>query len=221
MTRTALPGVVAVIGLSASALTLAVQRSDPAAFDRIFGGLPPAGVVIGVSVLAYPLLRYLGDRGWGLCESGGPVWWTVLVGAVLLSSVAIVADLALRFPEDMNVASPRALAFYPAVAWVVEVVLHTLPLVLLVAAFGSPDSVGETRFWLMAATIASIEAVIQALFATTAGTAVFSALHLLAVGVFQVYLFRRFGFLPMLGFRLAYYAIWHLAWGAVRIPLLF
>ena len=49
----------------------------------------------------------------------------------------------------------------------------------------------------------------------------FSAAHLMVFGVAQVWMFWRFGFVWMLGFRLAYYALWHLAWGALRLELLF
>ena len=49
----------------------------------------------------------------------------------------------------------------------------------------------------------------------------FSGLQLLAFGLVQLYVFRRFGFIPMFVFRLAYYARWHVGWGALRLRLLF
>ena len=61
----------------------------------------------------------------------------------------------------------------------------------------------------------------QAVYATSMGTSVFSAVHLMVFGVAQVWIFWRFGFMWMLGFRLVYYSLWHVAWGVARLELLF
>lgn len=217
-TPTVVIGAVAVLAV---ALAWVAVRADPGAFRPYFGALPPVLVVAGVAILAVPVLGFLDERGWDLWSDARWGWLLVGAGALVLVVVAIVADLVLRYPEDMNVASPAALTFYPVIALVVEVVLHALPLAVLVALFGSPDSAAEARFWVFAAAIALIEAGLQAAFAESMGTAVFSGVHLAVIGVFQVFLFRRFGFVPMLGFRLVYYAGWHLVWGAVRLRLLF
>jgi hypothetical protein len=66
-----------------------------------------------------------------------------------------------------------------------------------------------------------IEAVLQAVYATSIGTAAFSAVHLTILGLVQLWVFWRFGFAWMLGFRLAYYALWHVVWGAARLEVLF
>jgi uncharacterized membrane protein len=214
-------GTIGAVGAIAAGLTLAVVRSSPDAFDRYLGGLPPVAGVLGVSALAFPVLRHLDSRGWALTDWSRTAWTFVAAGAILFGLVAIIADVALRFPEDLNLPTPEALAFYPVIAWAVEIVLHALPVALLISLLGSPESVSEGRFWVIAISVALIEAVLQAVFATSAATAAFSAIHLLAIGVFQVYLFRRFGFVPMVGWRLAYYSIWHVVWGAARLPLLF
>ncbi len=49
----------------------------------------------------------------------------------------------------------------------------------------------------------------------------FSGLQLLAFGLVQLYVFRRFGFVSMYAFRLAYYSLWHIAWGAIRLKWAF
>ncbi len=69
--------------------------------------------------------------------------------------------------------------------------------------------------------MAVIEAALQAVFATSVGTSVFSAVQLVVFGLVQVWVFWRFGFVWMRTFRLAYYVLWHLAWGAARLQLLF
>jgi hypothetical protein len=138
----------------------------------------------------------------------------------LFTAAAIVADLVFRFDADTNVAMPDALRFYPAIAVFVELVLHVVPIAVLVAAFGPPSALDVT-FWRIAIPVALIESLVQAAYATSLGTATFSAVHLVVFGVVQVWMFWRFGFVWMLGFRLAYYALWHLAWGVARLDLLF
>ena len=211
---------IAITGVIATVLAIVASRAESGSFDPYFGPVPPWTAVVGVSLLAFPVLRGLADRGWDLWGGDRSEWLLIAAAALVLAAVAIVADLVVRFPENMNVPAPASLAFYPTIAWVVEVVLHAVPLLALIVVFGSPDSTADIRFWAMAAAVAAIEAGLQASYATTLGTAVFSGVHLLVVGIVQVYLFRRVGFFPMLGFRLVYYAVWHLAWGAARLRLL-
>ena len=45
--------------------------------------------------------------------------------------------------------------------------------------------------------------------------------HILAFGLLQLYVFRRYDFLSLYSFRLFYYAYWHIAWGVMRLELLF
>jgi hypothetical protein len=211
---------IAIIGVIATVLAIVAGRAESDAFDPYFGPVPPWTAVVGVSLLALPVLRGLGDRGWDLWGGDRSEWLLIVAAALALAAMAIVADLLLRYPEDMNVPAPASLAFYPTIAWVVEVTFHATPLLGLIVVFGSPDSTADIRFWAMAAAVAAIEAGLQAAYATTLGTAVFSGVHLLVIGIVQVYVFRRVGFFPMLGFRLVYYAVWHLAWGAARLQLL-
>lgn len=138
----------------------------------------------------------------------------------LFAAAAIGADLVLRFAEDTNVALPDALRFYPAIAVFVEIALHVVPIAGLVAVLGMPTGF-DASFWQIAIPVAAVEAVVQAVYATSIGTSVFSAVHLVVFGVVQVWIFWRFGFMWMLGFRLAYCALWHVVWGVVRLELLF
>jgi hypothetical protein len=47
------------------------------------------------------------------------------------------------------------------------------------------------------------------------------AFHILAINLAGLFLFRRFGFLPMYALRLFYYLIWHILWGYLRLSVLF
>jgi hypothetical protein len=50
---------------------------------------------------------------------------------------------------------------------------------------------------------------------------VFVAPHVFAIGVVGLLLLRRYGYVPMLWFRVVYYLLWHVAWGEARLRLLF
>jgi hypothetical protein len=192
-------------------------------FEDFFGALNPVVVMVAAAVAGLiALVSLQGSSGFAIVgPGGGRDAASVIAWAVpMLALVAVAADLVLRFDEDANVAVPDALRFYPAIAVFVEFVLHGVPIAVLVALLGAPIRFDAT-FWRIAIPVSLIEAVLQAVYATSLGTSVFSAIHLMVFGVAQVWTFWRFGFISMLGFRLAYYALWHLVWGAARLELLF
>ncbi len=212
-----------VVSFVALALTAWQVRADRSVFERFFAAMDPLVVMAGASVAGTAAIVYLqeasdfallGPGGWR--EAISIIAWTVPLAA----AVAIGADLVLRYPEDINVAMPDALRFYPAIAVFVEIALHAVPVAVLVAALGMPTGMNVT-FWRIAIPVALIEAAIQATYATSISTSVFSAIHLTVFGVAQVWMFWRFGFTWMLGFRLAYYSLWHVVWGIARLHLLF
>ena len=207
----------------AVALTAWQVIDDRSVFERFFGAMAPVGVMIGMAVVGVVAMAYL--QGSSEFAVIGPGDWrsaaAVVVWAVpLLAAAAIAADVVFRFAKDTNVAMPDALRFYPAIGVFVDVALRTVPIAVLVAIFGMPTDV-ESLIWRIGVPVALIEAVLQAVYATSIGTTIFSAVHLMVFGVVQVWMFWRFGFVWMLGFRLAYYSFWHLAWGAARLELLF
>ena len=212
-----------VTSIVAVALTAWQVQVDRSVFEPFFGAMHPIAVMTGVALVGVIAMAYLqGTSGFAVL---GPGAWrdaaSILAWAVpLLAAAAIGSDLVFRYDEDLNVAMPDALRFYPAIAVFVEIALHVVPVAVLVAMLGMPTGFDAT-FWRIAVPVALIEAVAQALYATSIGTSVFSAVHLMVFGVAQVSIFWRFGFIWMLGFRLVYYSLWHLAWGAARLELLF
>jgi hypothetical protein len=216
-------GLCLAISLTALAMTAWQVAIDRSVFENYFGAVDPMVAMIGATVVGVGALGQLqASSGFAIVRPGGGtdavsvITWVV----PLLAIVAIVADLVLRFDEDANVALPDALRFYPAIAVFVELALHAVPIAILVAVLGAPTGLDAT-FWRIAIPVALIEAVLQAVYATSIGTSVFSAAHLMVFGVAQVWMFWRFGFVWMLGFRLAYYLLWHVVWGAARLELLF
>jgi hypothetical protein len=216
-------GLFAVLSVGAVALTAWQTDVDRSVFERFFGAVNPTGVMIVAALVGGIAMASLqGNSDFAMIGPGASrdavsiTAWAVPV----LAAAAIGADLVLRFPEDTNVAVPDALRFYPAIAVFVESTLHVVPIAVLVALLGAPTGLDVT-FWRIAIPVALVEAVLQAAYATSIGTSIFSAVHLTVFGVVQVWMFWRFGFAWMLGFRLAYYALWHVVWGAVRLELLF
>ena len=49
----------------------------------------------------------------------------------------------------------------------------------------------------------------------------FVTVHVLAINAVGLWLFRRYDFVTMFGFRLMYYLVWHVLWGALRLDVLF
>jgi hypothetical protein len=216
-------GILAVIVVAAVVTTAWQVRVDRSVFEDYFGSADPIAVVTGAALAGVVALAFLqGASSFAVAGPGGASDAISVIARTvpLLVLVAIGADLILRFDEDTNVALPDALRFYPAIAVFVELMLHAVPIAALVAILGAPTGLDAT-FWRIAVPIAVIEAVLQTVYAASVGTAVFSALHLTVFGVVQVWMFWRFGFVWMLGFRLAYYALWHVLWGAARLELLF
>jgi len=207
----------------AVAVTAWQTRIDRSVFERFFGTRDPIMVMSVVVVLGAIAMAYLQETSEFVVlgpdassDAATIIAWSV----PLFAAAAIGADLLLRFPEDTNVAMPDALRFYPATAVFVEIAFHVAPIAALVSIFGMPTGF-DASFWRIAVPVALIESVLQATYASSIGTAAFSAMQLLAFGVVQVWIFWRFGFVWMLGFRLAYYALWHVAWGVARLELLF
>ena len=216
-------GVFVVIIVVAIALTAWQVSTDRSVFEDYFGAANPMVVMVGAAAAGAIAMAYLqGSSSFAIVGPGtAKDAVSVIAWAVpLLAIVAIGADLVVRFDEDANVALPDALRFYPAIAVFVELVLHVVPIAVLVAFLGMPTGLNAT-LWRIAIPVALIEAVLQAVYATSIGTSVFSAIHLIVFGVAQVWMFWRFGFIWMLGFRLAYYCLWHVVWGAARLELLF
>lgn len=177
-------------------------------------------VTLAAALLCLWLDRYLIRNGIAavapsLTTLGGATRILVLGAALALPPIAI--DLTLGFPRELNLASPEALGFYPAIAVVAEAVFHLLPLALLTAIIARRVS----PLWLLGI-VALIEPLFQMVFVSGAPlqrVLVFCNVALISAA--QLWLYRRQGFVAMLGLRWAYYLFWHIGWGQLRLWLLF
>ncbi len=209
--------------LAAGAAAGALVLIDPDAFKRYLGPINPILVVAVSAAVGGYSLRVLENRTWWSARPHAEVRRGILAStaaALVFAAIAIAVDVGFGFPRDLNTAWPRSLLFYPAIAFVAEVGFHILPLALLATVTGWRfTGPGSGRVLASVLVVASLEAGFQ--IAIGSGLDVFVGPHLFAIGIFALSVFRRFGYVPMIWFRLAYYLVWHVIWGYARIDLLF
>jgi hypothetical protein len=214
------------VALSAAATlaAAALRLSGDTSFERFLGPLPPALTVAAAGAVGFGALHFLERRGFWrrACASrtlGGLVVATI--ATVPFAAAAIAVDTAVGFPEGTNVTWPAAWLLYPTIAVVAETALHLLPLAGLswVTGWRWQGRGLDRRSWAVIAPAAAVEPVAQ----VALGSALpgFVVPHVFLIGLVELALLRRYGYLPMLWFRLCYYLLWHLLWGAARLQLLF
>ena len=217
-------------GLAIAALGLAITAysSDNLVFSRLIGALNPFKVMIPIALLGFMLSAVLLRNGFAIY--GKETLKGVLISAglaTILGLVAILIDYLIVYPKTMNVLFPESLAYYPSIAFFAEIVFHLLPLalffMLLSSIFQKADS--RTIIWI-AILIASLADPAFQIFASAAGNyplwaVVVTGLHVFVINFLMLVVFRRYDFVSMLSFRLAYYIIWHIVWGNIRLRVLF
>ncbi len=203
--------------------------SSPEYFYKFFGSLHPILAILIVSLLGFILFLFLLGRGWFEIFSAGNTNG-ILVAAPLAIPFAIaiiLVDLKVVFPQDTNVLLPEALLFYPAMGFVVDIVFHVLPLAILLLVLTSPPL--NISFEKAVLPCILVVAVLEPVYQTLLGfsspqplwTNLFVAANIFLINLTQLLLFRRYDFVSMYTFRLAYYLLWHIIWGYARLKLLF
>ena len=201
-----------------------LQLAQPTVFERFLGPLPPAVTTAVLGAVGLAALVFLERRGFWRRGSASRTIRGLIVATLAtlpFAAIAIVVDVAVGFPRDMNVAWPEAWLLYPAMAVVAESVFHLLPLAALVWLTGSWFA--GRRVDRRVATLIVLTALVEPFAQVLLGSAlpIFTAGHVFLIGVVQLLLLRRYGYLPMLWFRLGYYLLWHILWGEARLALLF
>ena len=216
------------LALVATIFFVLLVPSSGAYFRRFLGKTNPILVVAVASVVGVAALWVLRSRFGFAILRGRATLKGIALSAVLATAMGVaivIADLFIRYPQDMNVPVPQALLFYPAVGFVAEIVFHVLPLAVLLLAL-SPLAgrlERERIVWLGILLVAVLEPTFQVLFAGKAFTwgAAYTWIHIFVIAFLQLYVFRRFDFVTMYFFRLVYYAYWHILWGVIRLKILF
>jgi len=186
----------------------------------VIGALPLLPVAAAAGVAGFVLCRLLEWCGLGptspLRVTPAGVAGILLLGG-LLALPPIAIDIAFGFPKELNLPLPGAVFFYPSIALVAEVAFHLGPLALLGLPFGR----GRAPGWLIWPVVL-VEPLFQLSFLSgpfLMALLVFGNVSLISAA--QLWLYRRHGFLAMIGLRWAFYLFWHIAWGQARLDLLF
>ena len=220
------------IGLSmgVAGATRFVQLSNPLHFRRFLGGVDPFIAMVLVGVAGLFLLSFLLSRGWFSIHERADfrsLGWTSGIAA-LLASLAIALDLTIVFPADMNIPFPASLLFYPSIGFLVEILFHVLPLSLLLFLLtsffknlGAGKAIGISIL-----VVSLLEPTYQAIAMASSGhyprwAVLYVGFHIFLINSFQLLIFKRYDFFSMYAFRLAYYLVWHVAWGYLRLQVLF
>lgn len=208
--------VTAIALLTATQVLLSYGRH--ADFAPYFRMIDPRLATIAVAISGGLALAILSRNGWLPVVTPQPlaaVLW--FLATCPFAAMAILADILFGFPRDINVPIPWALLFYPLMGFVVEVLFHALPLAIIALAAGVRLNTGWT--WLVL--VALLEPAFQFIIATAEGganaLAVFVFLHVLAINLCELHIFRRHGFIVAWSFRVSYYLLWHVAWGHWRL----
>lgn len=221
-----------VLSAGALVLTACLDPGRSGVFQPYFGTIHPLlvlALVVALGAGSLSLLRRLGR--FEIFRAGTSARGLALsvVLATIFGGVVVLADVAIRFPEDLNVPPPASLLFYPAIGFVVEIVFHTAPLafvLLLLRQRLRPeiDSLKMDRgLWFGIVLVSLLEPSFQLSFEEQpiSWAGAFVWVHLFAFNFCQLYLFKRYDFVTMYSFRLTYYLIWHVVWGIIRLKVLF
>lgn len=218
--------------ISASLAVVGVLVLGPQAhgyFRPFIGQISPMFAVLTAAVVGAGALTLLRRRmgisiappRTGLRRGAG----FVAAGVAAFGAAITLADVLLRYPRDINAPMPHALLFYPVIGFVAEIAFHVVPMsvVSLLLAL-STRRVGTSRApWLPFAVAAITEPAFQMVFAgePLSAIGIYTGLHVLGFSTLQMVVCRRYGFVMMLVTRLAYYVIWHMTWGVIRLEVLF
>lgn len=218
------------LSIGAVVLTGILYFSDHHLFERFLGNINPllaALIIIFLGVVSFSLLL---SRGWFAIYKKenlkGLFHRSAL--AALFVLITILIDLKVVFPADLNILFPESLLFYPAIGFFVEILFHVLPLsVLLISLTSIFKETNHKNIILICILIVSLlEPTYQTVFMGSSNhfplwaTAIFF-LNLFLFNLSQLLIFKRYDFISMYSFRLAYYMLWHIIWGYLRLKLLF
>lgn len=218
-----------VAALSIVVLVL-VGFSDMDVFRRFMGAANPLLIFAVVCLLGIASLALLLSQGWFVIyrADNWKGWSHYFTLALLFGCNAILIDLNIVFPADMNVPFPASLLFYPAIDFLVQIVFHVLPLTLLLFAldlfFRNADR--GKLIWVGMVIVALLEPIHHMLDMNSANAyslwaVALVGLHVYVINFVELLVFKRYDFIAMYLFRLVFYAVWHIAWGAARLELLF
>lgn len=219
--------VFAILALTVVVFTAIVNGYNTHYFKQFLDPINPLVAIITSVIAGFLILNDLSEKKRFYIFRGinivNILLYTLLI--IIFALLAILVDLLYPFPKNINIPFPQSLMFYPAIAFFVEVLLHLVPLALLLRLLPRLlESLKSNRvLWVAISITALIEPTYQMMnmWADPLEKIVVVWISLLLFNVIQLLIFKKFDFISMYGFRLGYYAIWHVVWGYYRLELLF
>ena len=198
-------------------------------FQLYFGKINPILTVITIVITGLILLTFLLSKSWFVIYRSG-IWKErlyTLILAFLLALIIIGVDIRVVLPKDMNILFPESLLFYPAIGLVVEILFHLFPLTLLLVIL--PVLFKKVSFeiilWFSLIAVSLLEPTYQTIAGPSGQYPLWSVIyiwiHIFLINIFQLIIFKHYDFVTMYSFRLAYYLLWHIVWGKMRLDFLF
>ncbi|PID35806.1 MAG: hypothetical protein CR993_08015 [Rhodobacterales bacterium] len=215
------------VSLIVALLGIVLYYLDASTFGRFLGTLNPL-ITILVSILTGALLLYyLMEKAQFVVHQPSPFrTHLILIGiAFLFGFEVVIADIwFLDYPADINIPFPKSLLFYPTIGFIAEVFFHLLPLTIGIFVLSQFANLSQSKIvWISILLVAILEPGYQMWFArqNSAATMIYTGVHVFLFSLTQLVILKRFGFVSMYAFRLGFYAIWHVVWGALRLDVLF
>lgn len=216
---------VALLCIGATVASAVLAWSGSSAYRFLLGDLDPVLTTVVIVTVGAFALAFLVRQRWFEAGGGGSTGRIVatLLGSGLTIPVVIVDWLG-GFPPDLNVAWPDSLLFYPSIALIAEFSFHVVPLAVFATALRLTSlDLGQARLFGMIA-VSTIEPAFQVAWGSGHSpywANAYVGVHLLVFNLLAVGIFRRYGFLNMYLYRVAYYLVWHVVWGHLRLGVLF
>lgn len=204
-----------------------LQKVAGPVFRPYFGPIDPVVAVVVALGTGAAALSALWRYGWFAVHRRGPSGLPpATAAAVALAVPVVVVDLLGGFGPDINVGWPSSVLFYPLMALVAESVFHVIPLgalSVLMQGTGRDPAVASPPAVAMGA-VCLLEPALQVVWGSEVSPLwanVYVGVHVLIINVLGIYFFRRYDVVSMLWFRLVYYLLWHVTWGALRLEIVF
>jgi hypothetical protein len=216
------------LSLAPFGFTLILGPSADAYYQRFYGRINPILAVVSAALIGGVSLAILHSRNNFAIHKGRATLRGISVSAgmaTLLAVAIVIADFIFRYPEDTNVPVPGALLFYPAIGFVAEIAFHVAPLTILLFVLAPLGSRFGADALVTAGIVitAALEPTFQVMFEgdPVSWASAYTWIHVFAIALLQLRVFRRYGFLSMYAFRIVYYLYWHITWGVIRLEVLF
>lgn len=201
--------------------------SKPFIFQRFLGAINPLFAFLLSGVLGYLFLSFLLLKKWGFIYRKKNVKALLSsFGLVLLFvCIAILVDLKIIYPADTHLLFPESILFYPAMAFLVEIIFHLVPLSLLLflgtSLFRKTNA--EIIFWNCIVITSLLEPTYQVFFMKgfPMWAAIVVWLNVFFFNLTQLVIFKKYDFISMYLLRIFYYLVWHILWGYFRLDILF